>query len=265
MVDRDSQESLIYSLLLSYYLSLAGALENAKKYLQKISDEEQESKLGFIYSVSGPVVVAERMTGSAMNELVRVGHQELVGEVIRIDGDKATVQVYEETSGLTVGDPVLMTGKPLSVELGPGLCNNMFDGIQRPLKAVQELSNSIYIPRGINTPALDKKILWDFEPVNFKVGDHITAGDIFGIVHENSLVEHRILLPPRALGTITYIAEKGQYDLSQVVLETEFEGQTAKFTMMHTWPVRSPRPTTEKLAADFPLLIGQRVLDSLFP
>jgi V-type H+-transporting ATPase subunit A len=122
------------------------------------------------------------MNGSAMYELVRVGHEELVGEVIRIDGDKATIQVYEETSGVTVGDPVLKTGKPLSVELGPGLMSNIYDGIQRPLRSIREISDSIYIPRGIATPALDKKIQWDFDPLNYKVGDHITGGDIFGKV-----------------------------------------------------------------------------------
>ncbi|RIB21944.1 V-type proton ATPase catalytic subunit A [Gigaspora rosea] len=206
------------------------------------------------------------MTGTAMYELVRVGHEELVGEVIRIDGDKASIQVYEETSGLTVGDPVLKTGKPLSVELGPGLMSNIYDGIQRPLKGIREISNSIYIPRGIATPALDKKLQWDFEPSNFKVGDHITGGDIYGKVYENSLVNnHYIMLPPKALGTITYIAEKGSYCFEDIVLETEFEGQKSKHSMMQIWPVRSPRPVTEKLTANFPLLTGQRVLDSLFP
>ncbi|KAL1919766.1 uncharacterized protein VTP21DRAFT_1697 [Calcarisporiella thermophila] len=244
---------------------MAGALENAKN-LPKIRDAEKESEFGYIFGVSGPVVVAEQMTGSAMYELVRVGHFELVGEIIRIEGDKATIQVYEDTAGLTVGDPVLRTGKPLSVELGPGLMSNIFDGIQRPLEVIQKQSNSIYIPRGIAVPALEKKTLWDFEPANFKVGDHITGGDVYGHVFENSLVrDHAILLPPRALGTVTYIAEKGQYSLEDVVLETEFDGQKQKFTMMHMWPVRSPRPVAEKLSADFPLLTGQRVLDALFP
>ncbi|KAI8801705.1 ATP synthase alpha/beta family, nucleotide-binding domain-containing protein [Cladochytrium replicatum] len=244
---------------------MAGALQNAKDHLPKIRDEERESVFGTVYSVSGPVVVADRMTGSAMDELVRVGHEELVGEVIRIDGDKATIQVYEETSGLTVGDPVLRTGQPLCVELGPGLCNNIFDGIQRPLEMVQKLSQSIYIPRGINTPALDKSIMYDFDPVNYKVGDHITGGDIFGKVYENSFVTQSIMLPPKSLGTVTYIAQKGQYNLNDTVLETEFDGKKQIFTLMHQWPVRKPRPVTEKLAADYPLLIGQRVLDALFP
>ncbi|KAI9011397.1 V-type proton ATPase catalytic subunit A [Gaertneriomyces semiglobifer] len=244
---------------------MAGALENAQKTL-RIRDEEDESAFGYVYSVSGPVVVAERMLGCAMYELVRVGHYELVGEVIRIDADKATIQVYEETSGVTVGDPVLKTGKPLSVELGPGICNNIFDGIQRPLQAIQDISKSIYIPRGISTPALDKSLMWDFDPVNFSVGDHITGGDIYGKVYENSFVtNHAIMLPPKAAGTITYMAPKGQYNLTDVVLETEFNGLKTKYTMMQTWPVRTARPVTDKLAADHPLLTGQRVLDALFP
>ncbi|CEQ39742.1 SPOSA6832_01284 [Sporobolomyces salmonicolor] len=206
------------------------------------------------------------MAGAAMYELVRVGHDELVGEIIRIDGDKATIQVYEETSGMTIGDPVLRTGKPLSVELGPGLMSNIYDGIQRPLKAIAEKSSSIYIPRGINTEALDRSIKWDFTPVNFKVGDHITGGDVFGTVYENSLVsEHKIMMNPRGMGTITHIAEKGSYSVEDVVLETEFEGKKTQHTMLQLWPVRAPRPTGDKLQADYPLLTGQRVLDSLFP
>ncbi|KAI8322344.1 vacuolar ATP synthase catalytic subunit A [Martensiomyces pterosporus] len=206
------------------------------------------------------------MTGSAMYELVRVGHEALVGEVIRIEGDKATIQVYEETAGLTVGDPVLKSGKPFSVELGPGLSSNIFDGIQRPLKAIQEVSQSIYIPRGIDTPALDKKLEWQFEPAGVKVGDHIAGGDVFGTVYENSLLRnHSIMLPPNARGTVTYIAPDGRYTVADVVLETEFEGIKTKHTMMQVWPVRLPRPVTQKVAADHPLLTGQRVLDALFP
>ncbi|OAJ44515.1 V-type proton ATPase catalytic subunit A [Batrachochytrium dendrobatidis JEL423] len=243
----------------------AGALDNARKQLVTIRDTDLEDAFGYVYSVSGPVVVAEHMDGCAMFELVRVGHYELVGEVIRIDNDKATIQVYEETSGLTVGDPVLKTGKPLSVELGPGICNSIFDGIQRPLKDIQELSQSIYIPRGINTPALDKTIAWDFEPINFKVGDHVTGGDIYAIVYENTLISHNIMVPPKGAGTITFIAPKGQYTLQDTVLEVEFSGAKTSYTMLQMWPVRTPRPVTDKLAADFPLLTGQRVLDALFP
>ncbi|KAJ2849318.1 H(+)-transporting V1 sector ATPase subunit A [Coemansia brasiliensis] len=245
---------------------MAGALENAARDIKHLDEDANESEFGYVFSVSGPVVIAEKMTGSAMNELVRVGHEALVGEVIRIEGDKATIQVYEETAGLTVGDPVLKSGKPLSVELGPGLSSNIFDGIQRPLKAIQETSQSIYIPRGIDTPALDKKLEWEFEPVGVKVGDHVAGGDVFGKVYENSLLRnHKIMLPPNARGTVTYIAPSGKYTVADIVLETEFEGVKSQHTMMQVWPVRLPRPVTEKLAADHPLLTGQRVLDALFP
>ncbi|KAF7939679.1 hypothetical protein EAE99_001484 [Botrytis elliptica] len=228
-------------------------------------DADGEEQFGSIYSVSGPVVVAENMIGVAMYELVRVGHDNLVGEVIRIEADRATIQVYEETAGVTVGDPVVRTGKPLSVELGPGLMETIYDGIQRPLKAIADNSNSIYIPRGISAPALNREKDWDFKPI-MKVGDHITGGDIWGTVYENSLLDdHKILFPPRARGTITRIAEKGSYKVDQKILEVEFDGKKTEYSMMHTWPVRVPRPTTEKLAADKPFIVGQRVLDALFP
>ncbi|RCK67349.1 V-type proton ATPase catalytic subunit A [Candida viswanathii] len=246
---------------------MAGALENARKEIKRLSlDDTNESQYGQIYSVSGPVVVAENMIGCAMYELVKVGHDNLVGEVIRINGDKATIQVYEETAGVTVGDPVLRTGKPLSVELGPGLMETIYDGIQRPLKAIKDESQSIYIPRGIDVPALSRTVQYDFSPGKLKVGDHITGGDIFGSIYENSLLDdHKILLPPRARGTITSIAEAGSYNVEEPVLEVEFDGKKHKYSMMHTWPVRVPRPVAEKLTADYPLLTGQRVLDSLFP
>lgn len=176
------------------------------------------------------------------------------------------MDVTDHIAGLTVGDPVLRTGKPLSVELGPGLMGNIYDGIQRPLRSIRQMSDSIYIPRGISTPALDKAKSWDFTPGSFKVGDHLTGGDIYGSVFENSLVNtHNIMLPPRALGTITHLAEKGSYTIEDVVLETEFQGKKSEFTMKQLWPVRSPRPVAEKLTADYPLLSGQRVLDALFP
>ncbi|PKI82631.1 H(+)-transporting two-sector ATPase [Malassezia vespertilionis] len=245
---------------------MAGAMNNAKRETRKIRDEDRESKLGVVFGVSGPVVVADNMVGSSMYELVRVGYDELVGEIIRIDGAKATIQVYEETSGVCVGDPVMCTGKPLSVELGPGMLENIYDGIQRPLEAIADLSKSIYIPRGVNTPALSREKKWSFTPGKFKVGDHITGGDIYGSVLENPLVrDHRIMLPPRARGTITHIAEKGEYTVDDVVLETEFNGEKQQHKLMHTWPVRAPRPVAEKLRADYPLFTGQRILDALFP
>uniref|UniRef100_A0A8B9ZUP5 H(+)-transporting two-sector ATPase n=1 Tax=Anas zonorhyncha TaxID=75864 RepID=A0A8B9ZUP5_9AVES len=170
------------------------------------------------------------------------------------------------STGVSVGDPVLRTGKPLSVELGPGIMGAIFDGIQRPLSDISTLTKSIYIPRGVNVSALSRDVKWDFTPSrNLRVGSHITGGDIYGIVNENSLIKHKIMLPPRNRGTVTYIAPPGNYDTSDVVLELEFEGVKEKFTMVQVWPVRQVRPVTEKLPANHPLLTGQRVLDALFP
>ncbi|KAI1284799.1 ATP synthase alpha/beta family, nucleotide-binding domain-containing protein [Xylaria sp. FL0933] len=220
---------------------------------------------GRVYSVSGPVVVAEDVLGVAMYELVKVGHDELIGEVIRINADQATIQVYEETAGLTVGDPIQRTGKPLSVELGPGLLHNIYDGIQRPLEKIQKQAQSIYIPRGVAAPALDREKKWEFTP-SMKVGDHIAGGDVWGTVFENSFIKvHKILLPPRARGTITKIASKGEYTVEEKILEIEFNGTKTEYGMMQVWPVRVPRPTTEKLSASNPFIVGQRVLDALFP
>nr|AAB71659.1 V-ATPase A-subunit [Aedes aegypti] len=234
--------------------------------LKKISDEDRESKFGYVFAVSGPVVTAERMSGSAMYELVRVGYYELVGEIIRLEGDMATIQVYEETSGVTVGDPVLRTGKPLSVELGPGIMGSIFDGIQRPLKDINELTSSIYIPEGCEHSLLVPYRRLGIQPLERKgLGSHITGRDLYGLVHENTLVKHKLLVPPRAKGTVRYIAPPGNYTVDDIILETEFDGEINKWSMLQVWPVRQPRPVTEKLPANHPLLTGQRVLDSLFP
>ena len=234
--------------------------------LPKVKDALKESQYGYVYAVSGPVVTAQEMSGAAMFELVRVGHSELVGEIIRLENDRATIQVYEETSGVTVGDPVLRSGKPLSVELGPGILGAIFDGIQRPLQVIGDMTQSIYIPKGINTDALERDRSWEFEPLGgIKVGSHIAGGEIYATVRENILITHKCMLPPTAMGKITWVAEPGNYTVSDVVLETEFDGKKTEHTMMQVWPVREMRPASEKLAANYPLLTGQRVLDSLFP
>nr|Q38676.1 RecName: Full=V-type proton ATPase catalytic subunit A isoform 1; Short=V-ATPase subunit A 1; AltName: Full=V-ATPase 69 kDa subunit 1; AltName: Full=Vacuolar proton pump subunit alpha 1 [Acetabularia acetabulum]BAA09097.1 adenosine triphosphatase A subunit [Acetabularia acetabulum] len=225
----------------------------------------KEGDYGSIKKVSGPVVVADNMGGSAMYELVRVGTGELIGEIIRLEGDTATIQVYEETSGLTVGDGVLRTKQPLSVDLGPGILGNIFDGIQRPLKAIADVSGDVFIPRGVNVPSLDQTKQWEFRPSAFKVGDRVTGGDIIGIVPENSLLDHKVMLLPQAKGTVTYIAAPGNYTINEKIIEVEFQGAKYEYSMKQSWPVRSPRPVVEKLLADTPLLTGQRVLDSLFP
>lgn len=249
-------------------------------------DGVRELVKGQVFSISGPVVVASGMSGAAMYELVRVGYEKLVGEIIKLEADKATIQCYEETSGVTLGDPIECTGKPLSVELGPGIMEGIFDGIQRPLDVIAKNTQSIYIPRGVSTNALDREKQWPFKPcfsdpeINWEVtnedgsktrvqkpevGSHITAGDVFGTVQENTLLLHKIMLPPGAMGKITWIAAAGMYTVVDPVIEIEFEGKKTKYPMLQVWPVRKPRPVNEKKQANHPLITGQRVLDALFP
>jgi vacuolar-type H+-ATPase catalytic subunit A/Vma1 len=216
--------------------------------------------------VSAMIVSWEKSFESRQIKLLFRSTKKLVriDEILNIKND--LLLIFRLLAGVTVGDPVLRSGKPLSVELGPGLMETIYDGIQRPLRSIADVSKSIYIPRGIDIPALNREIKWDFTPGKLKVGDHITGGDVFGSVFENSLFnDHKILLPPRARGTITRIAEKGSYTVDEKILEVEFNGTKAEYSMMHTWPVRVPRPTNEKLSSDSPLIVGQRVLDALFP
>jgi len=242
------------------------AILQAHSKMPRNADVENEANYGLVLSVSGPVVIANKMAGSAMYELVRVGHNELVGEIIKLESDTATIQVYEETSGLRVGDPVLRTGNALSVELAPGIMDNIFDGIQRPLQQIKEKSRSIFIPKGLRVTALDREKQWDYVPLTFKVGDHVTGGDIVGKVYENDLInDHSIMVPPKAFGEIKYLAPAGNYTITDTIMELEVGNQTTKYSMLQVWPVRQPRPAAEKLRADHPLFTGQRVLDALFP
>lgn len=166
---------------------------------------------GVVRQVAGPVVTADEMDGAAMYELVAVGNLKLLGEIIRLTGSSATIQVYEETAGLTVGDPVERTAAPLSVELGPGLLGNIFDGVQRPLEKIALHTGDMFIPRGVSVPALDRTKKWDFTPnPEISVGDHVTAGDVYGIIPETALLEHKLMVPPNQMGTITWIAPAGQ-------------------------------------------------------
>nr|CAB55557.1 H(+)-transporting ATP synthase [Scherffelia dubia] len=227
--------------------------------------ETREKDYGVIKKVSGPVVVADKIAGAGCYELVRVGDQNLIGEIIRLEGDTATIQCYEETAGLQVGDIVKRTYSPLAVELGPGLLGQIFDGIQRPLKAIAEASGDCFIPRGVSVPSLDRSHMWEFIPGALRMGDLATGGDIYGLVHENTLLDHRIMLPPGAKGRISYIAPPGQYTITEKVIELEFQGVKKEYSMMNLWPVRSPRPVAQKLLGSTPLLTGQRVLDAFFP
>lgn len=227
--------------------------------------EKVEHKIGSVKAVSGPVVIAEKMSGSAMYELVQVGSFRLVGEIIRLEGDTATIQVYEETGGLTVGDPVYRTGKPLSLELGPGIMSEIFDGIQRPLDTIFQMVQNVFIPKGIQVNALNDHKMWDYTP-RVRVGDLVTGGDILGSVVENSLMfDHAIMVPPGTQGRVTAVQPAGNYNFQDKIVEIEHNGKKKQLTLMHRWPVRTPRPVASKESGNYPLLTGQRVLDALFP
>lgn len=172
--------------------------------------------------------------------------------------------MYEETSGLSEGDPVVRTGAPLSVELGPGLLGNIFDGIQRPLESIAKSTGDVFIPRGVALPALDADRRWEFSPV-VKPGDRVSGGDVYATVFENTLLKHHVMLPPETMGKVTYVAPAGDYTVGEKVIELEFQGEKKEITMSQLWPVRKPRPVVQKLKASVPLLTGQRVLDTLFP
>jgi V/A-type H+-transporting ATPase subunit A len=213
---------------------------------------------GTISRVSGPVIIAKGMIGSRMYDVVHVGTEALRGEIIRLEGDEAVIQVYEDTTGLTLGESVENTGAPLSVELGPGLLSSIYDGVQRPLPDLLKLSGD-FIGRGITAPGLDRARKWEFVPAS-KVGDRLSPGDIIGTVSEFQF-EHRILVPPKVSGTVTEI-RKGAFTIDETVCVLE---NTVQLTMMQFWPVRIPRPASKKLDPVLPLVTGQRVFDCMFP
>jgi len=222
----------------------------------------EELKPGRIVKVAGPLVVAEGMEGSRMYDVVRVSEQRLIGEIIELEGDQASIQVYEETGGIGPGEPVYPTGAPLSVELGPGLIEAIYDGIQRPLDVIRDQVGD-YITRGIDVPALDRAKKWHFVPT-VKDGDEVEAGDIIGTVEETILVEHKIMVPPGMKGRIAGIKE-GDYTVEETVARLETEAGVKDLTMAQKWPVRVGRPYKRKLAPVEPLSTGQRVIDGLFP
>lgn len=213
---------------------------------------------GEIYRISGPVVIITGLN-TKMYDVVKVGTEGLMGEVIGIEGEKSTVQVYEETSGLKPGEPVENTGMSLSVELGPGLLESIYDGIQRPLPVLKE-SMGDFIKRGVSANGLSREKEWDFVPV-VKKGDKVNGGEIIGTVQETQNIEHRILVPPNVSGTVSEI-KKGKFKVDAVIC-TLAEGK--ELMMMQKWPVRKPRPVSKKLTPSTPLITGQRILDGLFP
>jgi len=228
---------------------------------------EKESNYGKILKVSGPLIVAEDLSGAKMNELVHIGWEKLTGEIISLKGNTASIQCYENPVGLTIGDPVVRTKERLSVELGPGLLTQIYDGIQRSLEYHASESHSNFIPKGLGCPALNLQKQWDWVPSSkLKLNQIVAGGEIIGIVSETYLFnKHCILLPPKAKGRVTFIAPEGNYTVREKIIEVEDNGTKFEYTMSHIWPVRQPRPYVEKLEGDKPFFTGLRVLDSLFP
>lgn len=219
-------------------------------------------KKGRIVKVAGPLVVAENMTGSKMFDVVYVSEKRLMGEIIELKGDLASIQVYEETGGIGVGEPVYLTGKPLTVELGPGIIESIYDGIQRPLNIIYEKVGD-FITRGVHLPALDREKKWEFEPLVQK-GDIVAPGDYLGFVQETTLIKHYIMVPPGINGKVKDI-RKGNFTVEEVVAVIETQHGDTEISMIQRWPVRTPRPYVEKLAPNTSLFTGQRVIDMFFP
>jgi len=219
--------------------------------------------VGRIVKVSGPLVVAEQMGDARMYDMVRVSDARLMGEVVELRGDQASIQVYEETGGLGPGEPVYTTGEPLSVELGPGMIESFFDGVQRPLDGIKEQVGD-FITRGVEINALNRERKWDFQP-KVKEGDQVQAGDIIGTVQETTLVEHRVMVPPEiASGTVKEI-NSGEATVTDVIARIETENEVQDVTMLQRWPVRKGRPYKEKMGPYIPMITGQRILDTFFP
>jgi V/A-type H+-transporting ATPase subunit A len=215
---------------------------------------------GVIESVSGPVVTAKDLD-ARMNDVVYVGHEGLMGEVIEIEGNLTTIQVYEETSAVGPGEPVESTGSPLSVDLGPGMLDSIYDGVQRPLDVLESKMNSAFLDRGVDAPGIDLEKTWEFEPT-VEAGDEVEAGDIVGTVPETPSIEHKVMVPPDYEGGEVVSAESGTYDVETAVVELD-SGE--EITMRQEWPVREARPSVEKKSPTQPLVSGQRILDGLFP
>jgi len=218
---------------------------------------------GSVIRVAGPVVEAEGMTQSVMYELVEVGKEGLIGEIIRLEGEHATIQVYQSTTELKLNEPVLGTGNPLSVELAPGLVGGVFDGIQRPLEVLRGLTGAfIKSAQGVTPLSRDKK--WSFTP-KAKVGANVASGDAIATVAETDLVEHRILVPPTLRGKLVNISPKGEYTITEVIATIEENGTKTDISMLQKWPVRKPRPYSRRLPPSVPLITGQRIIDTFFP
>ncbi|MBQ6873892.1 MAG: V-type ATP synthase subunit A [Clostridia bacterium] len=222
------------------------------------------SEQNVIYGINGPIVTVRGITSLSMMEMVYVGNSRLVGEVIKIDKDETTIQVYEETSGVTPGEPVCSTGDQISVTLGPGIIRNIFDGIERPLSMLEKQSGS-FIGRGSMVPAIDEDALWDVT-VTAKVGDYLTGGQIYAYCPETPVITHKIMLSPLEEGEVVEVMPDGKYRVTDTIVKIrKQDGSVKELTLCQKWPIRTPRPVKNRLEANKPLVTGQRVIDTLFP
>ncbi len=217
-----------------------------------------------IYSINGPVVTVKNATDFSMLEMAYVGNDKLLGEVISISQALTTIQVYESTTGLVVGEPVFSTGEPISAMLGPGLLKNIFDGIERPLKTIAE-NEGIYIPIGSDVESLDRNLKWDVK-ITAKKDDLLRFGAIYATTQETETIEHRFLVPKGADGRVVWVAKNGKYKLFDVIVKTEdSKGETHELTLVQKWPIKTPRPVSKRIPISVPLISGQRIIDTLFP
>ena len=218
---------------------------------------------GQIFGINGPVVIVKGSDSFEMQEMVYVGNEELIGEVIGVTSDTTIVQVYEETTGLKKGEPVVGTGGPLSITLAPGILSDIFDGIERPLKEIRNMSGS-FIGRGLKVTNLDERKTWNVEMVA-KQGDYVTGGDIIAVTQETSLIEHRIMIPPNIKGKIEWIAPNGNYTIVDIIAKVKSDDEIIDITMKQKWPIKKARPYTQRQPISRPLVTGQRVIDTMFP
>ena len=222
-------------------------------------------KTAKIYGINGPVIYLKGNTGFRMSEMVYVGEQKLVGEVIALDKDMTTVQVYEETTGLRPGEEVIASGSPVSVTLAPGILNNIFDGIERPLEDIAESSGGAFITRGVSVDSLDRTKKWKTR-ITVKQGDYLHAGDIIAEVPETHAITHKCMVPPEVEGTVLVTVADGEYTIDEPLVRLELpNGQEKELTMTQHWPIRTPRPTHHRFPASVPLVTGQRIIDTMFP
>ena len=222
-------------------------------------------KTAKIYGINGPVIYLKGNTGFRMSEMVYVGEQKLVGEVIALDKDMTTVQVYEETTGLRPGEEVIASGSPVSVTLAPGILNNIFDGIERPLENIAESSGGAFITRGVSVDSLDRTKKWKAH-ITVKQGDYLHAGDIIAEVPETRAIVHKCMVPPEIEGTVIHVVSDGAYTIDETLITLQLnDGTTKELTMTQRWPIRVARPTHHRFPASTPLITGQRIIDTMFP